>query len=558
MATLYVYPKRGEPFTLPLEGDKVTFGRGADNTLPLPDPFCSSHHAVLTVEEGSFRVRDLGSKNGVFVNGKRIQGEVEIRSGDEILIGQTRLSVDRKLLSNVELSDGPQPSTSFNTIMKLNDILKKPEGQTSTRAAVPVADLEKIRSEHRLFSVMSEVSKALLLHRPLPELLEHIMELISQNLPLDRGALLLREGSPEQLIPKVVRINDKSLAGQKLQLSRSIVNMAFEQELAVLSQDALSDPRFRARDSIITAHIKSAVCVPLWNNEKVIGIVYADRTSLLDQFNEEDLRLLTLLANLAAVKIENARLVERALENERMERELALAARIQRDLLPQGSPCLEGYEVCGLNIPCFEVGGDYYDFLTIDEGRLAVIIADVSGKGVGAALLMASLRASLQTELSPGYDPAGMTARLNDFVHRSSASNSFITFVFCELDLKTGAVRYVNAGHAPPALLKLKGAVSRLDPTGLCLGMFPAAAYEVKTAVLEKGDILILFTDGLTESRNKAGEEMGEQRVLDFLKRNAKRPAPELLRDVKTQFQEFASGVRPFDDTTLVIIKKTS
>jgi pSer/pThr/pTyr-binding forkhead associated (FHA) protein len=286
MATLYVYPKRGEPFTLPLEGDKVTFGRGADNTLPLPDPFCSSHHAVLIVEEDRFRVRDLGSKNGVFVNGKRIQGEVEIRSGDEILIGQTRLSVDRKLLSNVELSDGPQPSTSFNTIMKLNDILKKPDGQTSTRAAVPSADLEKIRSEHRLFSVMSEVSKALLLHRPLNELLEHIMDLISQNLPLDRGALLLREGSPEQLIPKVVRINDKSLAGQKLQLSRTIVNMAFEQELAVLSQDALSDPRFRARDSIITAHIKSAVCVPLWNNEKVIGIVYADRTSLLDQFNE--------------------------------------------------------------------------------------------------------------------------------------------------------------------------------------------------------------------------------------------------------------------------------
>ncbi|MBM3297243.1 MAG: FHA domain-containing protein, partial [Candidatus Aminicenantes bacterium] len=481
MATLYVYPKRGEPFTLPLEGDKITFGRSADNTLPLSDPFSSGRHAVLTIDEGRFRVRDLGSKNGVFVNGKRIQGEVEIRSGDEILIGQTRLSVDRKLLSNVELSDGPSPSTSFNTIMKLDDILIKPESRTTTRAAIPPGDLEKMKLEHRLYAVMAEVSKALLLHRPLNELLEHIMELISQNLPLDRGALLLREGSPEQLIPKVVRINDKSLAGQKMQLSRSIVNMAFEQELAVLSRDALSDPRFRARDSIITAHIKSAICVPLWNNEKVIGIVYADRTALLDQFTEEDLRLLTLMANLAAVKIENARLVEKSLEKERMDRELALAARIQRDLLPQGSPRVGGYEICGLNLPCFEVGGDYFDFLTIDQGRLGVIVADVSGKGVGAALLMASLRASLQSEISPKYDPAALTARLNDFVHRSSASNDFVTFVFCELDLGTGGVRYVNAGHNPPAVIGKKGVVERLQPTGLCLGMFPSSAYEVKT-----------------------------------------------------------------------------
>ncbi|MBN2198469.1 MAG: SpoIIE family protein phosphatase [Candidatus Aminicenantes bacterium] len=557
MAKLYVYPKRGESFTIPFEREKITFGRSADNTLPLTDPFCSGHHAVLTMDQGRIRVRDLGSKNGVFVNGKRIQGEVEIRSGDEILIGQTRMSVDRKLLFNVEVSDGPSPSTSFNTVMKLNDILVKPESRTTTRAA-PLGDLEKIRSEHRLFAVMSEVSKALLLHRPLNELLEHIMELISQNLPMDRGALFLREGSPEQLFPKVVRINDKSLAGQKMQLSRSIVDMAFEQELAVLSRDALSDPRFRARDSIITAHIKSAVCVPLWDNEKVIGIVYADRTSLTEPFDEEDLKLLTLLANLAAVKIENARLVERALENERMERELALAAQIQRDLLPRGSPSLEGYEICGLNLPCFEVGGDYYDFLTIDEDRLGVIIGDVSGKGVGAALLMASLRASLQSEISAGYDLAVMTSRLNNFVHRSSASNCFITFVFCEIILKTGAVRYVNAGHNPPAVLRPKGVIERLGPTGLCLGMFPASTYEIGASRLEKGDVILLFTDGLIESRNKAGQEMGEQKILDFLKRNVKRPAPELVKDLEAQFQDFTAGVKPFDDTTLVLIKKTS
>ncbi len=557
MAILYVYPKRGEALTIPLVRGEVSIGRSADNTLVLPDPFCSSHHAVLVVSEGRCLIRDSGSKNGIFLNGKRVVGEVEIRAGDEVLLGQTRLSLDRKLLTNVELSDGPQPSTSFHTFMHLDDILKKPAEQPSTKAIAKSEDLDRIRSEHRMFAVINEVSQALLLHRPLGELLEHVMDLISQSLPLDRGVLLLKEGSPEQLIPKVVRINEPSLKNQKLLLSRTIVNMADEQQLAVRTSDASTDPRFQARDSIITSQIHSAVCVPLWNNQKVIGIVYADRISHLEQFTEEDLRLLTLLSNLAAVKIENARLVERAMEQERLEKELALAAQIQRDFLPKSSPRIVGFEVSGLNLPCFEVGGDYFDYIPIDQERLGLVVADVSGKGVSAALLMASLRASLHTEISPHYDLAAMAARLNNFVHRSSAANSFITFFFCELNLKTGEVRYVNAGHNPPAVLNGRGKTERLGPSGLCLGMFPSSAYEVRQAKVEKGDIILLFTDGMTECRNRAGQEFGEEKLIDFLRRNSRQPADELLQELKAQFQAFTAGVDPFDDTTLVIIKKT-
>ena len=557
MATLYVYPKKGDPLTIPLGRGDVSIGRSADNTLALPDAFCSSHHAVLVFEAGRALIRDAGSKNGIFVNGKRVAGEVEIRPGDEILLGQTRLSLDSQLLTNVELSDGPQPSTSFHTIMHLNDILKKPTDQLSTKAMAKDEDLERIRTEHRMYAVMTEVSQALLLHRPLGELLEHIMDLLSQNLPMDRGVLLLKEGSPEQLIPKVVRINEPSLKNQKLILSRTIVNMAYEQQLAVKTSDASTDPRFQARDSIITSHIHSAVCVPLWNNKQVIGIVYADRIAKLDQFSEEDLRLLTLLANLAAIKIENARLVEKALEQERLEKELALAAQIQRDFLPKGSPRMEGFEASGLNLPCFEVGGDYFDYIPIDHERMGVVVADVSGKGVSAALLMASLRASLHTEISRHYDLAAMAARLNDFVHRSSAANSFITFFFCELNLKTGEVHYVNAGHNPPAVLNGRGKTERLGPSGLCLGMFPSSAYEVRRTKVEKGDIILLFTDGLTECRNQAGQEFGEEQLIDFLRRNCRRPVDDLLQELKARFQEFTAGVDPFDDTTLVIIKRT-
>jgi sigma-B regulation protein RsbU (phosphoserine phosphatase) len=333
--------------------------------------------------------------------------------------------------------------------------------------------------------------------------------------------------------------------------------MADEQQLAVRTSDASTDPRFQARDSIITSQIHSAVCVPLWNNQKVIGIVYADRISHLEQFTEEDLRLLTLLSNLAAVKIENARLVERAMEQERLEKELALAAQIQRDFLPKSSPRIEGFEVSGLNLPCFEVGGDYFDYIPIDQERLGLVVADVSGKGVSAALLMASLRASLHTEITPHYDLGAMAGRLNDFAHRSSAASSFITFFFCELNLKTGEVRYANAGHNPPAILTSRGKVERLEPSGLCLGMFPSSTYEVKQAKLEKGDILFLFTDGLTECRNKAGQEYGEEQIFDFLRRNLRRPVEDLLQELKKRFQDFTQGVDPFDDTTLVLLKRT-
>jgi len=558
MATLYVYPKRGETLTIPLGRGEVSIGRSADNTLALPDPFCSSRHAVLVQSEGRCLIRDAGSKNGIFVNGKRVAGEVEIRPGDEILLGQTRLSLDRQLLTNVEVSDGPQPSTSFNTIMRLNEILMKPADQPATRALAKPEDLERLRAEHRMYAVMTEVSQALLLHRPVGELLDYIMDLICQYLPMDRGVLLLKEGSPEQLIPKVVRINEPSLKNQKLLLSQTIVNMANEQQLAVRTLDASTDPRFKARDSIITSHIHSAACVPLWNNEKVIGIIYADRVSHLEQFSEEDLRLLTLLSNLAAVKIENSRKVEQTIEKERMDKELALAAQIQRDFMPKNSPLMKGFEVSGLNLPCYEVGGDYFDFIPIDHERMGIAVADVSGKGVSAALLMASLRASLHTELNPGTNLAAMTARLNDFVHRSSAANSFITFVFCELNLRTGGVRYVNAGHNPPVVLNGRGKTERLDPCGLCLGMFPGSAYEAKQTKVESGDIILIFTDGLTESRNKSGQEFGEERIIDFLRRNFHLSANELLQELKALFQEFTAGVNPFDDTTLVIIKRTA
>jgi serine phosphatase RsbU (regulator of sigma subunit) len=554
MSKLYIYPKKGDPFHVKLEDKTMSIGRSAESEIPVPDPFCSSKHAVVYQKENRAYIQDNNSKNGVFVNGKRIQNDVELKKGDEILMGSTRIVFDLKIDTKVEVTDEPSSSANINTILHLKDVLKKPDISTTIRADAKSLDIDAIKSEHKDFSVISEVSKALILHKPLDELLEHIMDLICERIDMDRGILMLKEDG--QFDPKVVRINNKQLMNQKIQVSQSIISTAVERHSSILISDVQSDDRFRAQDSILKLNIQSAMCVPLWNNREIIGIIYSDRISLMEQYTDDDLRLLTLLSNLAAVKIENAQLFEQALEKEKMEKELALAAQIQQDLLPKTSPDAKDYEIVGTNLPCYQVGGDYYDYVNIDSDRIAIVIADVSGKGVSSSLLMASLRAALHAEINPEYDIKKMAAKLNDFVHSSSSSNSFISFCYCELNKHTGEVRYINSGHNPPIVIDKKKKVQRMETCGLCLGMFPHQEYDSKTLILNPGDTALLYTDGFTESRNPQNEEFSEDGLIRLLKKSTKLTASEIMTNVCDALKDFTEGTDPMDDMTLVIIKR--
>lgn len=558
MSRLYIYPKKGDSFHYDLQDEKIAIGRAAENEIPLPDPFCSSKHGFIHKRDNTYFVRDNQSKNGIFLNGKRIQYESELKKGDEILLGSTRITFDLGLDTKVEVTDIPSSSENINTIMHLKDILKKPDISTTVRADAKSLDLEAIKSQHKDFSVISEVSKALILHKPLDELLEHIMDLICENVEMDRGIIMLNEGHPPQPIPKVIRIRNKRLANQTIQVSQSILNTAMEKHSSILISDVQSDARFKAQDSIIKMNIQSAMCVPLWNNREIIGIIYSDRMSFHNQFTNEDLRLLTLLSNLAAVKIENARNYEKALEQEKMKKELELAAQIQKDLLPKKNPEYNNYEIVGTNIPCYQVGGDYYDFVEIDKDRIGIVIADVSGKGVSSSLVMASLRGAIHSEVHKGYSIENMASNLNTFVHESTPPNSFITFFFCELNTNTGELLYVNSGHNPPIILDKRKKPRRLETCGLCLGMFPDQAYEVKKTSLNPGETAILYTDGFTEIRNKSNIELEEKGLIQLLKKNANLPAGDLMGKICSEVESFAEGTSHMDDMTLVIIKRAS
>lgn len=240
----------------------------------------------------------------------------------------------------------------------------------------------------------------------------------------------------------------------------------------------------------------------------------------------------------------------------RIEADLKEAARIQKDLLPKDNPRLEGYDIGGLNVPCYEVGGDYYDFIPIDADRLGVVIADVSGKGIGASLLMASLRAALLGEIHPGYDLGRMAGRMSDFIFKSTGPKSFVTFFFGELDRRTGELRYVNAGHSPPFVLGEAGRVAALESSGFPLGMFPGAAYEVGTVSVGPGDLAVLFTDGIPEGRNARSEDYTEDKLKNLVRQFRTLPAADICRKVIEDVHDFSCETEPCDDMTLVVVKR--
>lgn len=552
MSKLFIYPKTGSPSVYILGEEKISLGRSQENQVSFNDPFCSKIHAFIEKDQAGYKICDNQSKNGLFLNGRKAGPETELSPGDEILMGSTRIIFDREPPTDVDISGVTTAQANIHTMMDLQEALKKPDLKDSQKK--DSSDLIKLNAR---LAVINEVSQALILHRPLTELMEYIMSLVGEHIQMDRSVLLLYEGYPKQLVPKVVRVNDQKLRSRKIQLSQSIIQTAMDKHSSLLISDVASDERFKSQESVIRLNIRSALCVPLWDNQDIIGIIYADRILSKDSFSQDDLHLLTLLSNLAAVKIENARLLIQSLEKEKMEKELSLAASIQEDLLPRDNPNWEGFDIAGINRSCHQVGGDYYDFIPIDDNRIGLVIADVSGKGVSSSLLMASLRAALHAEIQADLDMALLTAKLNNFIHKSSALNSFISFFFGILDRETGKLEYINAGHNPPILINPGKKPQTLESSGFCLGMFPKQTYPSQMDILLPGGMLCLYTDGITETRDEKAKELDEKGLIKLLNKHGSHKSNECINAILSELNAYSGTAASEDDRTLIIVKRS-
>lgn len=555
MAYLTIIAGDGRTFRREVEESNVKIGRSSKNDLNLSfDLSLSRFHAEIECRNGKYFVNDVGSRNGTSLNGQPVVEPVELRIGDRITLGETTIlfSVEEEPRVAIEENARPLTADTSTVTIPLEDIISSspPTSSTPSRAGA-----EPSSPGDRAFAVLTRAGMELISYRPLEEILQVIMNLVFEALPAERGFLMLLEGKNKELISKVVR-DQKGRSGGKLSLSKSIAKIVIDNRQSVLTTDAQADERFKMQESVVLQGIHSAMCVPLWNNRAVIGLIYVDTVSSISQFSPEDLKLLTLLANIAAVKIEHARLVEDKLSKERMEGEMRQASLIQKKLLPPNPPEFEGYDIAGYNDSCREVGGDYFDFIPLGSGKLGLALGDVSGKGMGAALLMATVRASFRAHIESAPDIRTLIRSLNRAILQSASANNFVSFFYCKLDGPSGVVGYVNAGHNPPILVRASGAVERLPAGGLVLGIIAEADYERCEVILAPGDLLVAFSDGVTETQNPEGDEFGEDRLIGLLRQERTQSARHLQDLVSDSLKTFAGSAPQYDDTTLVVLKR--
>jgi len=274
-------------------------------------------------------------------------------------------------------------------------------------------------------------------------------------------------------------------------------------------------------------------------------------------FTTEDLNLLTVMANVAAIRIEHARLAEVEQQERLLAKELEQAAQIQKGLLPRSAPAVAGIDLSGNTSPCRTVGGDYYDFLPYQDGRVAMLVGDVAGKGMPAALLMSSLQARVQVLFeSPDHMPANV-GRLNRAVASNCPDNRFITFFICVIDPASGDVVYCNAGHNPPLVIHASGTVEKLTTGGIMLGIVPQALYQEGRAHLDPGDVIVLYSDGVTEATPPGvDEEFGEDRLAAVVRSHISDEPDAIIGAITGAVTEFTEGAPPADDITAVIARR--
>jgi phosphoserine phosphatase RsbU/P len=306
----------------------------------------------------------------------------------------------------------------------------------------------------------------------------------------------------------------------------------------------------------VLADMGLTVVVPMQLQGEIKGLVILGEKLSREAFGPADLEFLSLLGNVAIISLENARLFKEALEKQRMEDELMIARDIQKGLLPSVLPTIPGLDIAATNISSKQVGGDYYDVIAAPDGKYIIAIGDVSGKGTPAALLMANLQATIRALVPLNLTLAELTERVNDLMCQNTGGNKFVTFFCAMLDPATMVLTYVNAGHNYPYLLRADGTMERLDKGGMILGVIKSLVpYEQESVTLRKGDLLVLFTDGVSEAMSKESEEFGEERLETVVRAHAHSSSQEVMVAIHRQVQEHTKGAPQSDDITMMIVK---
>jgi len=542
-STLVIRNIDGKTVVLPLDHDLITLGRSSANELCYPDDVgLSRQHLTLTRTNGEWVVEDLGSKNGTVLNGIRIEKAVKFIVGDRISAGHLTIEFGdiAPAADTVVFVDHTESfSTTASTVVASLDGVLGPQ----------MDDLNKtyVMQGSPQMRALIRAGRELAGHRPLDELFQVIMDLSVEAVMAGRGVLMTLENDQLQV---------RAARGDGFKISSTVRDRVLKEKASLLVRDAQMDQALREQMSIVEQKVRSMIAVPLQTNDRVIGLIYLDSPHLIREFSREDLNLLTVMANVAAIRIEHARLNEIEAVERAMASEMQQAALIQQGLLPAAPPPVAGFDVAGRTAACRTVGGDYYDFLSFPDGRLGMLVGDVAGKGMPASLLMTSLQARVQVLFEEPGDLANKIGRLNKHTCANCPEGRFITFFMTVADPITGELVYTNAGHNPPLVVRKAGGFEELTGGGLILGILPMASYTESRGQMAEGDVLVMYSDGVTEAVSPRDEDFGEERLAELVASMRDRPASEIVEAIHTAVAAFTEGAPAADDITVVVARK--
>ncbi len=408
-------------------------------------------------------------------------------------------------------------------------------------------------------ALLYRISQTLNSSLDLDEVLNRVIDEVIAVTRAERGFLVLN-GAEGSLDFRAARGLDRQrLEAPEFQISRGIVERVAREGQPMLTSDAQSDARLNLRQSVMILGLRSILCVPLQLKGRVTGVIYVDNRLQAGLFTQADLDLLAAIAPSAAIAIENARLYQAAVEQGRLERELQMAREVQARLMPRTTPERAGWEFAACWAPAREVAGDYYDFILDDrDSTVGLVIADVTDKGMPAALFMALTRSIVRASATAAASPAEAITQANRLICADAANSMFVTLFYARLDPASGELTYVNAGQNPP-LLYAAGAAepTPLTRTGMALGINPHAPYEQRTVRLAAGDAVLLYTDGVTDARNAAGDHFGMAALRQCLAERRGQGASEVLDGLNQVLRAFVGDTPPYDDITLMLVKRT-
>jgi serine phosphatase RsbU (regulator of sigma subunit) len=525
------YMLDGRLHSVTLEDGETRVGRAADSGLQIPEPGVSKHHAMLRVDGEDLFVRDLGSTNGTHVDGSAVgKDEVEVGSHATIRFASVSLWRATGQTANPGLSltvgGGRDFDASF-TYLGGQEI--------ATDAGV------------RIVEVLSELFELLASNSDREEIQSSACEFVARCVDADRVVLLRDTGRENdlQILAKWVRGQQQSM--HDLRLSTTIVGRVMQKRETVLVGNALDDPDFQGKSSIVALDLSTAMAAPLFDNQHVHGILYVDCSRPRVRYQMEDLQVLTAVANAVAIKL-------RALS---LEKEIRTAARIQRLMLPASVQVPEGWSFDAHLVMSKQVGGDLYHCLPRPNGHLLLAVGDVAGKGVPASLAMAATIVLLRSLNEMDTELAVMGPHLDQQLLDSLAAEQFVTLFLGDLDPENGELYFINAGHEPPLLRRgATGEIETLASTGRPVALLPGGEFGVAREVLEPGDLLVVFSDGIPEATVNGDEFLGLDAVLETLRENGEQPLDALRKEILGHVDAYLGDEPASDDVTLLMIRR--